>query len=179
MSWIEVESKIPLKDKDVKSVRTGIKKIARFVKRETKKDDYYSLEYFNYPEKSLRVRDKGKVKEVNFKKRHSYLNGVHAKNEVQFEISDTKNFINLIEDFGFRKWLHKEKSTELYKTSSGVSIELNKVKGLGYFLELEVLCPLNSIASARKKVIAVRSLLGFSEKDSEQRGYTKQLWENK
>ncbi len=179
MSWIEVESKIAIAEKDVSFVRKEIKKIARFVKRETKKDDYYSLEYFNYPEKSLRVRDFGKMKEVNFKKKHSYVNGVYAKTEVQFEISDTINFINLIEDFGFRKWLHKEKSTELYSTPDGVSIELNKVKGLGYFLELEVLCPLKSIVSARKKIIAVRSRLGFSEKNSEERGYTKQLWDRK
>ncbi len=177
MSWIEVETKIPISEKDVRDVRERIKNIAKLVKKETKKDDYYSLEYFNYPEKSLRVRDKGKIKEVNFKKRHSYISGVHAKTEVQFEISDSDNFINLIKDFGFRKWLHKEKSTELYRTKDGVSIELNKVKGLGYFLELEVLCPLKSVSSARNKVISTRSKLGFKEEDSEKRGYTKQLWE--
>ncbi|MGV8142133.1 MAG: class IV adenylate cyclase [Candidatus Pacearchaeota archaeon] len=179
MSWIEVETKIPISDGQVSDVRKRIKEISKFIKRENKKDDYYSLEYFSYPTKSLRIRDKGKVKEVNFKKRHSYLNGVYAKNEVQFEISDTSNFINLIEDFGFRKWLHKEKITELYRTANGVSIELNKVKGLGYFLELEVLCPLKQVASARKKIIDTRLKLGFSQKDSEERGYTKQLWDKK
>ena len=176
MSWIEVEAKIPVSEKDVSGVRQRIKKIAKFVKRQIKKDDYYSLEYFSYPEKSLRVRDFGKIKEVNFKRRHSYISGVHAKNEVQFEISDAKNFLELIEDFGFRKWLHKEKNTELYKTRDGVSIELNKIKGLGWFIEIEVLCSTDKIVSARKKIVAVRSALGFSEKDSEQKGYTKQLW---
>ncbi len=177
MSWIEVETKIPIPNKDVSSVRKKIEKISRFIKKELKKDDYYTLEYFHYPEKSIRVRDKGKVREVNFKRRHSYVSGVHAKNEVQFEISDTKGFFELIEDFGFRRWLHKEKTTELYKTKSGVSIELNRVKGLGWFIEIELLSKPSEVSLARKKIIAVRSALGFNEEDSEKRGYTKQIWE--
>ncbi len=179
MSWIEVETKIPVLEKDVSAMRKKIEQISHFIKRETKKDDYYTLEYFHYPEKSIRIRDKGNVKEVNFKRRHSYVSGVHAKNEVQFEISDTKGFFELIEDFGFRRWLHKEKNTELYKTKSGVNIELNKVKGLGCFIEIEYLSKPSEVASARKKVIAVRSALGFTEKDSEIKGYTRQLWEKK
>ncbi len=174
MSWIEVEAKISVKD--VAKIRKKIKEIARFVRKETKKDDYYSLEYFQYPEKSLRVRNKGAIREVNFKKRLSYKNGIYAKKEVQFEISDLKGFFDLIYDFGLRRWLHKEKTTELYITKDGVNIELNRVKGLGWFLELEVLCPLKDVNSSRKKVANVREKLGFSEKDSEVRGYTKQLW---
>jgi len=173
---MEVETKIPFKEKDLSSVRNKIKQIAKFVGKEIKKDDYYTLEYFNYPEKSLRVRNMGKVREVNFKKRSSFSNCVYAKKEVQFEISDVKGFFDLINDFGFRKWLHKEKTTELYRTKNGVNIELNHVKGLGWFLEVEVLCPQKQISSARKKVISVRDKLGFREADCEPRGYTKQLW---
>lgn len=176
MSWIEVETKIPFKEKDLDSVKERIRKIAKFVKKQDKKDDYYTLEYFQYPEKSLRVRDMGKIREVNFKKRISLVNGIHAKKEVQFQISDIKGFFDLINDFGFRKWLHKEKTTELYKTRNGVNIELNYVKKLGWFLELEVLCSPKEINSARKKIIEVREGLGFTEKDCESRGYTKQLW---
>ncbi len=179
MSWIEVETKIPIFKKDISIIRNKIKKISKFVKLETKKDDYYTLEYFHYPEKSIRVRDKGKVKEVNFKKRYNFVSGVHAKKEVQFEISDTRGFFELIKDFGFRRWLHKEKNTELYRTKSGVNIELNKVKGLGWFIEIEYLSKPSEVTSARKKVMEVRSALGFTEKDSEIKGYTRQLWEKK
>lgn len=177
MSWVEVECKIKLEGKDINEVRRQIKKIAKYVKKQTKKDDYYSLEYFNYPVKSLRIRDMGKIREVNFKRRKSYLGGVHAKTEVQFNVSDVKGFYNLIEDFGFRKWLHKEKTTELYKTKDGVNIELNNVKGLGWFIEIEVLCPEKEVGLARKKVVSVRERLGFSISDVEEKGYTKALWE--
>lgn len=176
MSWIEVETKIPFQGKDLSSVKKRIRSIAKFVKVQSKKDDYYTLEYFQYPEKSLRVRDMGKIREVNFKKRISFSKGIHAKKEVQFQISDIDGFFELIKDFGFRKWLHKEKTTELYKARNGVNIELNYVKKLGWFLELEFLCPQKDIPLGRKKIAEVRDALGFSEKDCEQRGYTKQLW---
>ncbi|MBM3232150.1 class IV adenylate cyclase [Candidatus Pacearchaeota archaeon] len=176
MNRIEVETKIPFKEKDLTLVRSKVKSIAKFVKKQVKKDDYYTLEYFQYPEKSLRVRDMGKIREVNFKKRISLVNGIHAKKEVQFQISDINGFFDLINDFGFRKWLHKEKTTELYKTKNGVNIELNYVKKLGWFLELEVLCSHKEVENARKKINDVRNALGFTYKDSEARGYTKQLW---
>lgn len=176
MSWIEVETKIPIKTNQVSIVKKRIKEIAKFVKKETKKDDYYTLEYFQYPEKSLRIRDKGSVREVNFKKRNSLSKGVYAKKEVQFEISDIKGFFELIEDFGFRRWLHKEKTTELYITKTGVHIEINNVKKLGWFLELEILSSPKDVSVARKKIIDVRDKLGFRESDCESRGYTKQLW---
>ena len=173
MSWIEVESKIKIKNP--KEARKKIKKIAKFVKFERKIDDYYSLENNTYPKKSIRIRNKGKKVEVNFKKWLSYLKGVHAKSETEFEVSDLRGFFGLLNDFGFRKWMRKEKITELYKTRDNVNIELNYVKRLGWYIEIEVLCKKNEIANARKKVIEVRRKLGL-HKNIEKRGYTRQLW---
>jgi len=179
MSWIEVESKI--KVHDAKDARKSIKKIARFVKVERKIDNYYSLEKRKYPKKSLRVRDKGKKREVNFKQRLTYLKGIWAKREVEFEVSDLRNFFDLLDDFGFRKWLRKEKRTELYRTKDGVNIELNYVKRLGWFIEVEILCKENrkDIAIARKKIANVRRKLGVKKKYVQRQGYTKALWELK
>lgn len=179
MSWIEVESK--LKVKDVTETRKKIKKIAKFVKREKKVDEYYALNYSGrYPKKSLRVRNKGKICEVNFKSPISYIHGVHAKREVEFRVSDLKGFFDLLNEFGFKKWLKKEKLTELYLTENGVHIELNEVKGLGWFIELEVLCKEKNVKKARSKISFVRKKLGYSDKGYvEKKGYTKELWEKK
>jgi adenylate cyclase, class 2 len=179
MSWIEVETKIKVDSKILKDVRKRIRKIARYSKKEKKIDEYFSLEYFNYPSKSLRIRDKGKIREVNFKQRMGYVNGVHSKKEVQFKVSDLEGFYNLIHDFGFRKWLRKEKTTELYITKNGVNIELNQVVGLGWYIEIEVLCDKKDVAKARKKVIDIRDKLEFGKKDIEKKGYTKILWAKK
>ena len=130
MSVIEVESKI--KVNNPREARKKIRRIARFVKIERKIDDYYSLGKDVYPKKSLRVRDKGRKVEVNFKQWISYVRGIHAKRESEFEVSDLKNFFRLLKDFGFKKWIRKEKITELYRTRNGINIELNYVKRLGW-----------------------------------------------
>ena len=90
-----------------------------------------------------------------------------------------KGFYDLINDFGFKKWMKKEKRTELYRTKDGVNIELNYVKRLGWFIELEYLAKPNEITRAQKKIDKLRTKLGFIKKDVEKKGYTKSLWELK
>ena len=174
MSWVEVESKIRVDN--VKHARAEIKKIAKFVKRESKIDDYYSLEKNKYPKKSLRVRDKGNKREVNFKQWRSFKNGIWAKKEVEFEVSDLRNFFDLLDDFGFHKWMSKEKKTELYCTKDGISIELNYVKKLGWFIEIEILCKPKDVQNARKRIHKIMNKLGVKKKFIEKKGYTKLLW---
>ena len=177
MGLIEVESKVRVND--VSEIRRKIKKISAFIRVEKKIDDYYSLEHNGYPKKSLRVRNKGKKREVNFKQRLNYKNGIWAKREVEFTVSDLKGFFELLNDFGFKKWLRKEKITELYRTKNGVNIELNYVKNLGYFMEIEVMCKETGrdVEIARKKIEKIRKLLRINRRDIEKKGYTRALWE--
>ncbi len=175
MSWIEVEAKI--KVRDVKAVRKKIKKIAKYVNREKKKDNYYSLKFEGkYPKKSLRVRDRGKKVEVNFKQWLSYKLGVHAKKETEFYVSDLPGFFELLKDFGFKEWMNKEKMTELYKTKDGIHIELNEVKNLGWFIEIEILCKENEVMKSRRRILELFDRLELKKKHVERKGYTKMLW---
>ena len=176
MSWIEVESKIKINNPE--ETRKKIKKVAEFVKIEKKIDDYFSLEKGVYPKKSLRVRDKGNKVEVNFKKWVSYNDGVHMKKESEFEVSDLKNFFSLLVDFGFERWIRKEKRTELYKTKDKVSIELNYVKKLGWYVEIEILCKERDMKKAKKRIIEIRKALRL-DKNVEKEGYTKILWKKR
>jgi len=177
---IEVEAKIGIKDP--KEFRSKIIKIAKFATKEKRVDDYYTLEpKGKYPKKSLRVRKLGGHYEVNIKNKISYVKGVHAKREVELNSSekDLDTFLSIIKDFGFRKWLRKEKVTELYKIKNNFSIEINNVKGLGWFLEVEYLTKQSGIAKARREVVRVIKKLGVKEKDIIKNGYTKMLWDKK
>jgi len=178
MSWVEVESKIKIKG-NYKDVRKRIEKISKFVGKEKKIDDYYTLDFNGYPKKSLRVRHKGKKRIVNFKQRVSYVKGVHAKNEVEFEVSDLSGFYDLLKEFGFKKWIRKEKTTYLFKINKNEHIELNYVKNLGWYVEIEILCSKKDIVKARKNIVDIREKLELPEKDVQKKGYTKELWELK
>lgn len=174
--WIEVEAKLAVSD--VKKARESIKKIASLAKKETKVDEYYSLSEANtYQKKSLRIRKKKDSVEVNFKKWMNYKQHVNAKKEVEFSVSDINGFYELLRDFGFKRWLKKIKFTELYETSDGIHIELNKVKHLGWFIEIEILCLPREVKQARKRVVELVKELGYEEKDVIKEGYTRALFE--
>ena len=172
---IEVEAKVLIKNPGRE--RKKILKLAKYVGREKKKDDYYTLQNKGYAKKSLRVRRvKGKA-EVNFKQKLSYVKGVHAKNETEFSVSDIKGFVKLIKDFGYRKWLTKEKETHLFEIKKNFHVELNKVKRLGWFLEVEYLCKEKEVEKARREVLRVMSELGVKKSEIVKSGYTKMLWD--
>lgn len=175
---IEVEAKIRISDPN--KFREKIKHIAKFAKKEKKIDNYYTLQPLNsYPTKSLRIRKRGKIYEINFKQKLSYIKGIHAKNEHEFYVSNPTSFLNLIKDFGFRPWLRKEKITELYKIKNNFHIEINKVKNLGWFLEVEYLSTKKSINKAREQVLNIIKKLGIEKKDIIADGYTKMLWDKR
>lgn len=175
---IEVEAKAKISNPAVFRKKAAL--IGKYKGKEKKIDDYYTLDSLvKYPQKSLRIRARKGHHEVNFKQRISYVKGVHAKNETEFIVEDIKRFLALIDEFGFKKWLRKEKETELYEIKKNFHIELNNVRGLGYFIEVEYLSDLNGVSKARNEVLRVIRLLEIKNKDIVKEGYTKILWNKK
>ncbi len=174
---IEVEAKIRISNPS--DFRKKAKEIGRFVNREKKVDDYYTLENLKeYPRKSLRVRRVAGSYEINFKQKLSYIRGVHVKNEQEFVVKDAGPFVELIRDFGFKRWLRKEKISENYAINKNFHIEINYVKNLGWFLEIEYLCDKREINMARKRVLEIVEKMGIKKRDIIGDGYTKMLWVN-
>ncbi len=182
MVWLEVESKIKLENSQVKAVRKKIKSIARFEKKGKKVDDYFAIQNHGYPKKAFRTRTTKNKIEINFKKhlKKFWTKHVVVKQEFEFTI-DKENFDDMIElfyDMGFKEWVRKVKWNETYKYKKDkkVSIELNKVKDLGYFIEIEYLAPPSDLKKAIRKVEEVIKALGIDHNQVDNTGYTKMLW---
>lgn len=172
---IEVEAKARIIHPE--RIRVLAQKIGHYKGKERKIDDYYTLEMTsNFPKKSLRVRKKAGAHQVNFKQRISYDRGVHTKKETEFEIVNVESFLRLLHEFGFRKWLTKEKYTEIYEIKRNFNIELNHVKKLGWFVEVEYLCKPSEIKRAQGEVKNVLKKLNIVKKDIVKDGYTRMLW---
>ena len=178
---IEVEAKVKVSESELNKIKFKIARLAKYKGIEKKIDDYYTLLALNnYPKKSLRVRSRSGFYEVNFKKSLSYKKNVHAKKEIEFKLKDIKNFLVLIKDFGFKHWLRKDKTTYLYEINPKFHIELNYLKRLGWFIEVELLVKnKKEIQKARSKVYNVLKKIGFSEKNIVKDGYTKLLWDKR
>lgn len=184
MSWFEVETKIRIYKKDIPKLREKIRKIANFSKRETKKDRYFayfSVKNKKYPSKAFRVRYNGKDYFINFKKwiRKFWDNKIAVKEEFEFKIKNPENFLALMKDLGFKEWIKKIKTTESYihKKDKRIVIELNKVKYLGYFIEIEYLARKNELFIAKKKILDVLKEMEVKPTQINNMGYTKMLWE--
>ena len=183
MAWLEVETKIKVPKSEVDETRKKIKKIGRFVKKETRGDDYFAIRRRGYPKKAFRVRKKGDEFQVNFKKwlRNLWSDDIVVKQEFEFRLKgkeQVEDLLALFRDLGFKEWIKKIKKNETYqyKKDKKVSIEINKVKHLGYFMEIEYLCQPHELKKARNRIREVLKILNVRPEQIDNTGYTKMLW---
>lgn len=180
MSWFEVESKIEIQKKDLNNIRNRIRKIAKLANKQVKSDQYFSLERAFYPRKAFRIRSNGENNIVNFKKwlKKFWKEGIVIKEEYEFKIENKENFLALMTDLGFKKWINKTKISETYqhKIYKRLNIELNEVKGLGYFIEIEYLAKKSEINKAKFLIKKTIKDLNINKNQINNIGYTKMLW---
>jgi predicted adenylyl cyclase CyaB len=188
MVWLEVETKIPVKNSDVVEMRKRIRKIGKFVKKETRGDDYFALRRkfrrHGYPKKAFRIRQKPAYFEVNFKNwlKNLWSDDIIVKEEFEFKLKEkdeVDNLLALFKDLGFVQWMKKRKTSESYthKKDKRLIIELNKVAHLGYFIEMEYLSQRHEMTKAKKKIRGAMKELGLTKKDVNNKGYTRALWD--
>jgi predicted adenylyl cyclase CyaB len=183
MVWLEVETKVKLDDEQVPILRRKIKKIATFEKKGQKSDDYFSNQTKGFPKKAFRFRVMSDRIEVTFKKhlKHLWTKEVVVKQEFEFALKGKKNMNDLLElfqDFGFKEWVKKIKQNETYKHKKNkkISIEINHVKHLGYFIEIEYLCQKKDVEKAINAITNTLKELEIDFNQIDNTGYTKMLW---
>lgn len=186
--WLEIETKAKLKDSEVKNLRNEIKKIANLEKTLVKKDEYFSIQknQKSYPTKTFRIRTTKKGFEINFKRwlKKYWTKDIVVKQEFEFSIKrkeELGSLLELFKDLGFKKWIQKIKYNETYqhKKDKRISIEINKVKDLGFFLEIEYLAKPSEIKKAKQKIMQVLNELKINQEQIDNTGYTKMLWREK
>ncbi|MFQ5531853.1 MAG: class IV adenylate cyclase [Candidatus Nanoarchaeia archaeon] len=184
MLQYEVETKV--KVKNINELRKKVKQIATYKEKQVKSDEYFTLRKSGkyYPEKAFRIRKVSGKYIVNFKKWNKSLwdKQVVVKEEYEFELKHRDIFLLMLKDLGMYKWINKTKMSETYqyKKNSKLSIELNKVKKLGWFMEIEYLTKSKSeIKKAKILIKKVLKQLNIKQKDIDNTGYTKMLWGRK
>ncbi len=185
MVWLEVETKVRINN--VNRLRKKIQRIARLKKKETRVDDYFALKRkfrrHAYPKKAFRIRKKPDKFEINFKKwlKKYWDKDVIVKQEFEFSLKNQEHvddLLALFKDLGFTQWIRKHKTSESYvhKKDRRIIIEINKVKHLGYFMEIEYLCQKNEMEKAKRKIREVLKELEIKPGQIDNTGYTKMLW---
>jgi adenylate cyclase class 2 len=104
-----------------------------------------------------------KIKEVR--------EGLEVNDEREFEVSDAEAFAELLGRLGFEGGLRKIKQGRLW-TWEGIKAEILELKGLGWFVELEIVADNDrpeTVAAARSRLLDLLGKLGIGEEKIEAR----------
>src|SRR5437870_4161028 len=129
---------------DLEAARARLEALGRRAVEISVKEDLY----FCAPEADPRTCDatRDRIVRVRVKdgaavvtaKRRSVVGGVETNEEIELEV-DPRPFRALLDYMGYRPFLEKRKETRSYAWAPGTNVELNRVAGLGDFVEVETL----------------------------------------
>ncbi len=170
----EIEDKVTLSHADVKRLKGEISKIAKFKKSVKNRDRYFPLN----KKFALRVRQQNKTAILHFKKKQMEK-GIELNQEIEFNLTSAQKMLVFLKRIGIDLPLRKYKNSEIYQLGD-MQIELNFVKGLGYFLEIETIVKSKTkIPNAKKALRELFSKLGFKAGDFERKYYLELLEEKR
>ncbi len=167
----EIESKAFIPTKELKRIIKLANKKFKFIKEEIKTDIYYSNQ-----KKIIRIRKLNTLEKiVTFKKKIlDNNNTVEINKEIEFKIDSINNFLTLIKELKFKKLYKKIKKSLIYQTNN-LNVEINEIKNLGFFLEIEkIINNQNAIDLAKKEIDNIINQFGLKE-NIETRPYSELL----
>lgn len=170
----EVEAKVWIKKpKHWQELTQKIEKNAVFEREILKEDLYFAKKGEDQTLFRLRICD-GRTYEICVKNK-KIQNGVEFNAEETFQIDNLEAFLSLTKQLELEVFLRKKKKSRIYKQGK-ITLEMNTVKGLGNFLEIECLCQSSKKMSlAKAKILAIFLSYGFEIHDFEPRTYRELL----
>jgi predicted adenylyl cyclase CyaB len=108
-------------------------------------------------------------------KRKSIERGVETNEEIEVTVAPAASFRSLLGYLGYRPFLQKRKESRVYVWAGSTHVELNRIAGLGDFVEVETLAPLatagEDLERVRADLRAILATLGIDEARIEPRPY--------
>ena len=175
---VEIEIKIKLSEKEYKSLNEILEVIAKYDKVTVQKDEYYTPEYRDftrekYPFEWLSVRERGGKNILNYK--HYYPEGAEKHewcDEFEVTLDSSEKMKKIFKRLNIKSFamINKTRYTYIYKDK--YEIALDKVKDLGYFVEIEVKKLEWDYKTERKEIYRIaEEELGLDLSNIELRGY--------
>lgn len=166
----EVEAKVPITRGEYSALRARLRKEGKYLGKKRSEDTYY-----NGPtEETVRIRKRGAKQSFDIKYRNT-VKSIEQNIELEWDIKNLSTWQSLLKKLNIKPRIKKTKKTELYKYK-GFHVELNEVRPLGYYLEIEkVIKDETKASSAKKDLIKVFKDLGYRQSDFEPKRYLELL----
>ncbi len=136
-------------------------------------NEEHTDEYLSHPVRDFRKTDEAfRIRSVNFRHMLTYKgpksgNTAKMRREIELAFSEEvgiQEIRELLEQLSFRSVAVVEKRRQCYRIPRPawkVTAAVDEVKGLGTFLELEIVCAQANIDGAEKELFEIAQLLGL------------------
>ena len=165
---MEIEIKFRVNFENIRRKIEGLG--AKFVGEEVQEDLYFAL-----PSKQLlRIRKIVNLNEVILGYKQIKDKRNEEFDEIEVKVEDFEKMRVILKRLGFTEDVWVRKHRFVYKLGD-ITFELNKVEGLGDFLDIEVIA--EDVQEAKRRIWEVANMLGLREEDVEPRLYQEMLKE--
>ena len=178
----EIEIRFRLSDDEFLEMKKRLSQIAEFKKKSVQRDDYFSPSHRDFLDAKhvnewLSIRRRGDTAKLNYK--NWYLmkdseSGTHC-DEYETIIQNPEGLEKILLALNLRKLISVEKEREIYSYKGELEIALDKVKGLGCFIEIETTKDFGSVEKARAKLFDFAKIIKLDVSNPEKIGYPHML----
>jgi adenylate cyclase class 2 len=175
---VEVEIKIPLSKKIFEKIRRFLKKSAKFIGSSNEIDKYYNSPHRNFlakkhPIEYLRIRTKnGSKSSCTYKFVHNNRKGQRIRSdEYETGIENSEQLEKIFNVLNFDNFLTIDKERKTYEVKHDFEVDMDKVKGLGYFIEIETLRTFGTSRKTFNRVCTFATKLGLDPAKMDKDGY--------
>lgn len=174
---VEIEIKFCLTKREYLALDQRLKKSAQFLGDSHQIDRYFNAPHRDFlkpahPVEYLRLRESNGSGSINYK--YWYKDGkrtfTHC-DEYESEISNTSALKKILTKLDFREYLTVDKTRKSYNLSDEFEIDLDDVKSLGYFVEIETLRDFGSVEKARAEIVKLAKSLKIDTTKVDKYGY--------
>jgi predicted adenylyl cyclase CyaB len=159
---------------DLDAARARLEALGKKLEKSSVKEDLYLCAPEADPrtcdprrDRVVRIRIEGDEALVTAK-RKKIEGGVETSEEIELSVSSARALRSLLDYMGYRPFLKKRKESRAYAWGEGVHVELNRIEGLGDFVEIEALVPVESspatVDLARQATFAIARDLGVASR---------------
>lgn len=183
----EIELKIKITDDQHKVLADWLTENAEF-----KGEEHHQEYYLNNPEHTfkymhkngyldakdyLRIRMTNKGNTINMKRWEIDPESNASKNIAEFEseIAEPQKLLNIFDALGYTDNILVDKTRQKY-VAGNLEIVVDTLKGLGVFVEIEVLDHDDDTDKAMNQIFEFLKKLGITKFSKQTRGYTSMLW---
>ncbi|UGQ17494.1 class IV adenylate cyclase [Borrelia sp. RT1S] len=128
---LEIESKAFIPKGEIKKILKLANRKFKFIREELKEDVYYCN-----TKQTIRIRKFNSSTDIVTFKNKLLDSDIEINKEIEFGIDNANAFILLLEEMKFKLLYKKNKKSLIYRKED-LTIEINEIENLGFFLEVE------------------------------------------